>query len=157
MMPEFEGKRVAEKKSIKLEVDADSSPSWAAQLLAMTRNLSDEQEVKKTLIALGFQCVVTELGGKSTGEFQEKSTRAVIGACINENLVHKTEHEVHALLHATEEAKKSLMSNTASIVSLAVKMAIVRKDHWISVAMYGNSSLHPVTAHDRSGLGTMHI
>ena len=37
----------------------------AAMLLALTRNMQDEEEVKKLLADQGFRLVVTEVGGNS--------------------------------------------------------------------------------------------
>ena len=81
----------------------------------------------------------------------------MLGASLNAGLVEKGDYEVHALLHATEEAKRCMLFNTASVTSLAVKIAVVRKGHWLAVGLYGDSSIHPTTTHERCGVGTMHI
>lgn len=81
----------------------------------------------------------------------------VIGAALNSGLIAKTSTNIHALLHATEEAKKSMMVNVSSSVSIAVKIAIVKDKEWIAVALYGESAIHPLTNHERVGLGVMHL
>lgn len=130
----------------------------AAMLLALTRTMQDEDAVKKLLAPQGFRFVVTEVGGTSANsDFQTKTTKAVIGACMNTGLVEKTPTNYHALLHATDEAKRGIMVNVASSTSVAVKIAVVRDKSWIAVALFGESALHPLTNHDRAGLGVMHL
>ncbi len=134
------------------------SVGTAAMLLALTRNMQDEEAVKKMLADQGFRYVVTEVGGNSAmSEFQLKTTKAVIGACMNTGLISKTPTNYHALLHATDEAKRGIMVNIASSVSVAVKIAVVRDESWVAVALFGESALHPLTNHDRAGLGVMHL
>jgi hut operon positive regulatory protein len=134
------------------------SVGTAAMLLALTRTMQDEEAVKKMLSSQGFRFVVTEVGGNSAqSEFQMKATKAVIGACMNTGLIAKTPTNYHALLHATDEAKRGIMVNVASSTSVAVKIAVVRDEHWIAVALFGESALHPLTNHDRAGLGVMHL
>lgn len=129
----------------------------AAMLLALTWSLRIEEEVKVVLKNTDLKFVVTEIGGKSYGEFQEKSTKAIIGACLNSGLIKKAATEIHAVLHAAEEAKRGLLINASSSTSLAMKIAIVRDKEWIAVAMFGQSAIHPITNHTRAGLGIMHI
>lgn len=130
----------------------------AAMLLALTRTMQDEETLKSMLAGRGYRCVVTEVGGKSSLlEFQEKTTRAVIGAALNCGIITKSPTNYHALLHATEEAKRGIMVNVATSASLAVKIAIVRDDAWIAVALFGESALHQMTNHERAGLGIMHL
>ena len=135
-----------------------SSVGMAAMLLALTRTMQDEDAVKKTLAAQGFRFVVTEVGGTSANsDFQTKTTKAVIGACMNTGLIAKSPVNYHALLHATDEAKRGIMVNVASSTSVAVKIAVVRDDRWVAVALFGESALHPLTNHERAGLGIMHL
>lgn len=134
------------------------SVGTAAMLLALTRTMEDEETLKGMLASHSFKYVVTEVGGKSSlVEFQEKMTRAVIGAALNSGIITKCATNYHALLHATEEAKRGFMVNVASSASLAVKIAIVRDDSWVAVALFGESALHPLTNHQRAGLGIMHL
>jgi len=135
-----------------------SSAGTAAMLLAITRNMSDEDFVKSMVSKRGLRYVVTEVGGRSTlAEFQERTTKAVMGACLNSGMVKKTAPHIHALLHALEEAKRGVLVNASSSASLAMKIAIVRDAHWVAVAMFGDSAIHPITNHERAGLGVMHL
>lgn len=134
------------------------SVGTAAMLLALTRTIEDEEKAKKILSEQGFRFVVTEVGGNSAlAEFQLKTNKAVIGATLNSGILSKSATNYHALLHAMEEAKRGLVVNVASSASLAVKIAIVRDQSWIAVAMFGQSAIHPVTNHERAGLGIMHL
>lgn len=102
----------------------------------------------------GLKAVVTEVGGKTSFyDFNERINRAVIGACLNSGLIEKKSNDIHAVIHATEEAKRGLLVS----VSLAMKIAVVRNEHWIAVALFGKSALHYMTNHERAGLGVMHI
>ena len=84
--------------------------------------------------------------------------RAVIGASLNSGIIEKTANDIHALIHATEEAKKGiLVSVSSSSASLALKIAVVRGSGWLAVALFGKSALHYMTNHERAGLGVMHI
>lgn len=134
------------------------SPGCAAMLLALTQTIHDEEQVKRVVGIAGRRFVVTEVGGKSgIDDFQEKVNRAVIGASLNGKIIEKLPNEVHAIIHALEEAKKGIMPNVSSGAHLALKIAIVRDSHWIAVAMFGKSALHYITNHERAGLGLMHI
>lgn len=130
-----------------------------AMLLALTRSIYDEERIKSELTkSPEYKFVVTELGGKSTmDEFQEKTTRVVLGACLNSGLIKKQSHEIHAVLHATEEAKRGILVNASTSANLALKIAIVRNNNWVAVAMFGDSAIHHTTNHERAGLGIMHI
>lgn len=130
----------------------------AAMLLALTRTLKDEETAKRALTEAGHKFVVTEVGGKTFyDDFHEKVNRAVIGASLNSGIIEKTANDIHALIHATEEAKKGILVSVSSSVSLALKIAVVRGSGWLAVALFGKSALHYMTNHERAGLGVMHI
>lgn len=134
------------------------SAGGAAMLLSLTQTLYDEGIVKDLVAKSGFQAVVTEVGGKTTyDDFNEKVNRAVIGACLNSGIINKTGNEIHAIIHATEEAKKGILVSVNTSASLALKIAVVRDEHWIAVALFGKSALHYMTNHERAGLGVIHI
>ena len=130
---------------------------YIALCLAMTRNMAEENELKKFYSKQNIRLIVTEVGGNTKKDFLEKSSRAVFGAAVSSGLIDKSPYEVHALLHATEEAKHGVMINISSEADLAMKIAIVRKNRWIAVAMFGESAIHPLTNHERCGLGIMNI
>ena len=130
----------------------------AAMLLALTRTLKDEETAKRALTEAGHKFVVTEVGGKTSyDDFHEKVNRAVIGDSLNSGIIEKTANDIHALIHATEEAKKGILVSVSSSASLALKIAVVRGSGWLAVALFGKSALHYMTNHERAGLGVMHI
>lgn len=130
----------------------------AAMLLALTRTLKDEETAKRALTEAGHKFVVTEVGGKTSyDDFHEKVNRAVIGASLNSGIIEKTANDIHALIHATEEAKKGILVSVSSSASLALKIAVVRGSGWLAVALFGKSALHYMANHERAGLGVMHI
>lgn len=130
----------------------------AAMLLALTRTLKDEETAKRALTEAGHKFVVTEVGGKTFyDDFHEKMNRAVIGASLNSGIIEKTANDIHALIHATEEAKKGILVSVSSSASLALKIAVVRGSGWLAVALFGKSALYYMTNHERAGLGVMHI
>lgn len=131
-----------------------ASPGTAAMMLALTQTIYDEDLAKKLVAKKGLKAVVTEVGGKTSFyDFNERINRAVIGACLNSGLI----NDIHAVIHATEEAKRGLLVSVSTSSSLAMKIAIVRNEHWIAVALFGKSALHYMTNHERAGLGVMHI
>jgi len=137
--------------------ESEWSVGTAAMMLALTRTVRAEEDIKRILSEKGFKLAVTEIGGKSFGEFQDKATRSILGACLNIGIISKTPYQAHALLHAAEEAKRGVLINVSSSTSIAIKVAIVRDKQWIAVAMFGESAIHPLTNHERAGLGIMHL
>lgn len=134
------------------------SPGSAAMLLSLTQTLYDEERVKQLVAKNGLKAVVTEVGGKTNFyDFNERINRAVIGACLNSGIIEKTSNDIHAVIHAVEEAKRGLLVSVSTSASLAMKIAIARDEHWIAVALFGKSALHYMTNHERAGLGIMHI
>lgn len=136
---------------------AGTTVGYNALLLALTRNIHDENALKKLYAEQNIRFVVTEIGGKSDVDFQDRINKAVIGASLNGGLARKNTHDIHAVLHAAEEAKRGVLVNTTSTTNIALKIAIVRDNDWIAVALFGESSIHPITGHERCGLGVMHI
>lgn len=139
-------------------VNSIKNAGTAAMLLACTQTLYDEECMKQLVAKTGFKAVVTEVGGKaSCNDFDEKVNRAVIGSCLNSGIIQKTTNEIHAIIHAAEEAKRGVTVSVSTSSSLALKVAVVRDDHWIAIALFGKSALHYMTNHERAGLGVMHI
>lgn len=135
-----------------------TSTENAALLLSMASTKEDEDFMKGLLGKNDFRFAVTGIGGQTTSEkFKDKITKSIVGACLHENIIAKTEPELHALLHALEEAKRGITANNTGAANVALTAAVVRKNHWISVALYGDSALYYLTNHKRIGLGVMHI
>ncbi len=141
----------------KILLKSDTRVGYNAMLLAMTRNIEDENSVKRFLDENGIHYVVTEVGGNTSGSFQEKLLKATMGAALNAGLITKEPHRLHAVIHALQEAKEGVMMNMTCFANLAMKVAIVRDEHWIAVALFGESAIHPSTGHERCGMGIMHI
>lgn len=138
--------------------DMLASAESAALFLAMAVNEKDENFLKDLLRDGPFKFAVTKIGGKTSSDnFKEKIIKAVVGACLHENIIEKNEYELHALLHALEEAKCGIIANNTGAANVALTASIVRKDHWLAVALYGDSALYYLTNHKRIGLGVMHI
>ena len=133
-----------------LQGESVKSVGVAAMLLALTRTLKDEETAKRALTEVGHKFVVTEVGGKTSYD-------DLIGASLNSGIIEKTANDIHALIHATEEAKKGILVSVSSSASLALKIAVVRDDGWLAVALFGKSALYYMTNHERAGLGVMHI
>ena len=128
----------------------------AALLLAMSNSLRTEELIKGIVKNKGYQCVVTEFGGNEN-EFKHKIVNSVIGACLNKNIIKKSSSEIHAVIHATAEATKGFLMSMGMTANIALKIAIVRGDKWLSVAFFGYSALHYSTNHKRACVGTMHV
>lgn len=129
-----------------------------AIMLAITTTMYDEGLVKKHLEEHGYKAGATETGGNAQSkEFAEKLTKAVLGVALNSNIIKRDAPDMHAVLHSTQEALSGLLNYHYSSTSLAIKIAVVRKDRWLVVCLYGQSALHFMTNHRRIGLGIMHI
>lgn len=127
-----------------------------ALLLALTTSQQEEDALKDKLLAEGFLCAVTGAGGY-VEDMKSKINLAILGATLNNRVIDKNPEEIHAVIHAALEAKSGMLMEAPSGANLAVKIAIVRKDRWLAVAIYGHSAMHTLTNHERAGLGIMHI
>lgn len=127
-----------------------------ALFLALTLTNEEEEALKRELNNEGYLCAVTGIGGDCE-EIKRKINMAAIGACLNNNIINKTPREIHAVIHATLEAKEGLLLSAPSGGHFAGKIAIVRHNDWLAVAIYGRSAMHVMTNHERVGLGIMHI
>lgn len=127
-----------------------------AILLALSSDSEEEQMLKNKYAKEDFLCAITATGGEIP-VLVKKINIAVIGACLNNKIIDKTPEEVHAVIHATLEAKEGILMSVPSGASFAGKIAIVRKDRWIAIAIYGHSAAHIMTNHERVGLGIMHL
>ena len=134
-----------------------TSPESGAIMLTLSQTIHDEEQIKEFLKNKGFLCAVTEIGGNSSyPEFQEKITHSVISASIKCGIIKRVDKEVHAVLHAAEEAKRGFLVVSFS-TNVSLKVGIVRKYPWVTVAIYGQTAGHSLTNHYRIGLGVMHI
>ena len=128
----------------------------AAVLLALTKDARMEQACKQCIEQQGWKVVATEVGGLLS-DLPQKVVRALVGAALNAGIIEKNSREMHALVHAAIEAGDSFLIKGIVEVSIGAKIAIVRNDSWLAVAIFGDCSAHVVAHHDRCGLGVMHI
>lgn len=128
----------------------------AAVLLSMSPNKLEENKIRKYYESLGIKCVMTEVGG-SGDLLLKKIINSCVGASLNVGVIEKEPHEIHAVIHATQEACHGLMLHMPLHANLHLKISIVRKDRWICVVMYGNSAYHILSNHSRLGMGYMNI
>lgn len=131
----------------------------AALLLALTQTREDEEKLKKELIQThGFRCGVTEIGGTvCILQHNGKLTNSVLSAAFNTGVIAKEPKKIHALVHAALEASNSIFIHTNGNTSFALKIGLATDLDWIAVAIFGRSSLHPLSEHCRVGLGYMHL
>ena len=128
----------------------------AAICLALSNTISTEEFLKNLCVEKGYKCVVTEFGGNRI-HFSNKVIGYIIAACIDKNIIKKNATEIHAVVHAAEEAAKGFLATNSTILNIAMKIAVARDKTWISVAFAGYSALHHITNHRRVCTGTMHI
>lgn len=136
--------------------EGDTVIGKIAILLALSSDIEEEQMLKNKYAKEGFLCAITATGGEIQA-LVKKINNAVLGACLNNNIIDKTPEAVHAIIHATLEAKEGILMSSPSGASFVGKIAIVRKDNWIAIAIYGHSAAHILTNHERIGLGIMHL
>lgn len=142
--------------TLKIDIRDESQIGRTALLLAATTTSESENRMKKELASLGWRSVATEVGGLA-GDLPQKITRALVGASLNAEVVEKTRSEMHALMHAALEALEGFLPIGMLEASVGAKIAIVRNNRWIAVAVMGDTAYHAVAHHERCGLGVMHI
>lgn len=141
---------------VRMRVTCPGDIGKAALYLALSDSISEEHHIKDALASCGWQSVATEVGGLS-GELSMKVSRALVGAALNSGVVRKNTSEMHALMHAAQEAFESFIPMGLLQTSLGAKIAIVRNSQWLAVAVAGDTAFHSVAHHQRAGLGVMHI
>lgn len=130
----------------------------AAMLLAMTRTLYEENALKEQLSLIpGIRFAVCEAGGLCD-QVQRRINAKLLGVSVNHKVIDDRQAgQVHSFFHAVLEAKRGMMLDVPTTASLAMKVAVVVKDEWIAVAIFGQSAMHITTNHFRAGLGVMHF
>lgn len=142
--------------NIRIRIDDENQAGRAALVLASTTTAESEEMCKRELASLSWKSVATEVGGLA-GELPQKVTRALVGASLNAGVVEKKRNEMHALMHAAQEALSGFLAVGMLEASVGAKIAIVRNTKWIAVAVMGDTAYHAVAHHERCGLGIMHI
>jgi hut operon positive regulator len=154
--PSADSERSSIELNLKIRIDDENQAGRAALLLASTTTSEAENIFKRELASLGWKSVATEVGGLA-GDLPQKITRALVGASLNAGVVEKKRNEMHALMHAALEALDGFLVVGMLEASVGAKIAIVRNNRWISVAVMGDTAYHAVAHHERCGLGVMHI
>ena len=154
-LPEGEGGVICT-ETVQMRLTSTGDAAKAALYLAMSDGIAEERRIKDALQEIGWRSVATEVGGIS-GELSAKVSRALVGAALNSGVVRKTTSEMHALLHAAQEAFASFIPFGLLETSIGAKIAIVRNGQWIAVAVAGDTAFHAVAHHERMGVGVMHV
>ncbi len=128
----------------------------AAVFISMLESKSNETIAKAFMEETNHRVVVTEVAG-SGRELKKKIINSCVGAALNLEVINKTPHQIHGLIHAAQEAARGLMLDMPLDANLHIKMAIVSSQHWIAVSMYGNSAFHVLSNHSRLGMGYVNI
>jgi len=128
-----------------------------AMLAAMTSR--EEEDILKQIVAKDYKqykLAVTFITG-SRNEVMKSLTKSAIGCALQNEIVKPEAGSVHAVMHAALEAVTGITNHILLDAALKLKMAIVSDGKWVAVALYGDSAIHPITNHERAGLGIMHI
>lgn len=139
--------------------DASSFLERSAIKLALSETREEEEALKSALrTSGGLVCAATEIGGTMTIlHHKGKLTNSVLAAALHTGVIKKEEKSIHALLHATLEASNSVFIHSNSNASFALKVGIATDKDWIAIAIFGRTSVHPLSEHARIGLGLMHL
>lgn len=127
-----------------------------AMLAAMT-NREEEDQLKAWVSENNpnLKLAVTFISG-TRNKIMDTITKSAVGCALQNNVVHANGVEIHAVMHATLEAISGITNHLID-ASLKLKMSIVSDGHWVAVALYGDSAIHPLTNHERAGLGIMNL
>lgn len=128
-----------------------------AMFAAMTSR--EEEDLLKTLFATQysqFKLAVTFLAGTKNDVLKNVS-KAVITCALQNEIIKRSSTSIHAVIHACLEALGGIVDHIPADTSLKLKVAVVSDNEWVAVALYGDSAVHPLTNHERAGLGLMHL
>ena len=103
-----------------------------------------------------FRLAITFVTG-TRSEVMKVVSKAAVSCALQNNVIKKAETQVHAVVHETLEAIGGIVEYIPADTSLKLKLSIVSSSNWLAVAIYGESAVHPVTNHERAGLGIMHL
>ncbi|MGB9750135.1 MAG: HutP family protein [Caldisericia bacterium] len=145
------------KESREIEFSLDVSRLGKAALLLSMSSDDEEDEIKRKILEkTNYKIGVTRVAGFAS-EIRRKFAPAILGAALNCNVINKTTPEVHALLHASLEALNSIIHSESLDSSLSLKVSVVSDGKWICVGIFGDSAFYPITNHEKSAIGVMHI
>jgi HutP len=127
-------------------------------LLAAMSNESEERQLKQEINhqSSDFKVAVTVISGISS-DIKKNFVKSIVGCSLQNNLIKKSGSQVHAVLHASLDAIIGVVHQVPAEASLRMKVGIATDGKWIAVALYGDSAFYPITNHERSALGVMHL
>lgn len=125
-------------------------------LLAAISDEDEEQYVKDAAERTEYRLAITFVTGLSS-EIKTKFVKSIIGCALQNDIIKKTPGQIHAVLHAALDALTGIVHSVPADASLKLKVAITADHQWIAVAIYGDSAFYPLTNHERSSLGVMHL
>ena len=63
---------------------------YFALRLAMSQTLREEETLKSEYVRQGLRVMVTEVGGNTKRDFQEKISRSILGAALNGGIIKRS-------------------------------------------------------------------
>lgn len=127
-------------------------------LMAAMSDETEERELKKEINtdSTGYQLAITIITGLSS-DVKKSFCKSIVGCSLQNEIISKSPTQVHAVLHASLDALTGVIHSVPAEASLKLKVGIVANNHWIAVAIYGDSAFYPITNHERCGLGVMNL
>ncbi len=125
-------------------------------LLAALSDENEEEAIKRAVLDTEYRLAITFVSGRST-DIKSTFVKSIIGCALQNEIIRKTPGQIHAVLHAALDALTGIVHSVPADASLKMKVAIAADDHWIAVAIFGDSAFYPLTNHERSALGVMHL
>ncbi|MTI16844.1 transcriptional regulator [Rhodobacteraceae bacterium RKSG542] len=126
-------------------------------LMAAMTSKEEEGEFKAWLAQTQeYKIGITVVSGCKS-QVSKSFVKSMINCAVQNEVIHHCTGHIHAAIHAGLECLKGLTSDVAAESSLKLKVAVVSDKKWICVVAYGVSAYHPLTNHERVGMGFMHI
>ncbi len=129
--------------------------------IALIAAMSDEDGEKRLKEEINkssskYKLAVTFVSG-ITSDIKKTFVKSIVGCSLHNGIIMKTSGQIHAVLHAALDAAGGAIYQVPAESSLKIKVAIVSDGQWVAVGVYGESAFYPITNHERSGLGVMHL
>ena len=127
-------------------------------LLAAMSDDNEERQLKQEInnSSSNFKVAITVISGLSS-DIKKSFVKSIVGCSLQNNIIKKTGTQIHAVLHAALDALTGVVNQVPVEASLKLKVGISTDGQWIAVAVYGDSAFYPITNHERSGMGVMHL
>lgn len=127
-------------------------------LLAAMSDDDEERQLKQEINVPSseYKLAVTVISGL-TSDIKKTFVKSIVGCALHNNIIKKIGIQIHAVLHASLDAMTGVVHQVPAEASLKLKVGIATDGQWIAVAIYGDSAFYPITNHERSALGVMHL